>query len=339
MNITFFIGNGFDISLGLKTKYFDFYPYFLEHASKDNMIKNWMVDDKELWSDLEDELGRKIEEIQTEGQKEKFYEDKTELEILLLDYLENEQDKFLENDLETYIEVFLNSLANPFYGLSKVENGYLEDTFAAYSKEGLVYQLISFNYTSCLNQVMKLAREKSLTVELGRRRCALGDVFHIHGTLGAEMILGVNDESQVKSSFLVEDEEFLDTFIKARANESIGQGKINYVNQIIKKSHIIGIFGMSLGETDKMWWKKLVLWLGENSYNRLIIYIKGNDKIRSQLRRKLPTNIIRLKNQYKSKFLEKGSASEIKKEDLKKQIFIIFDSDIFDFLKENSESV
>ena len=34
MNVTFFIGNGFDINIGLKTKYSDFYPYFKKMPKK-----------------------------------------------------------------------------------------------------------------------------------------------------------------------------------------------------------------------------------------------------------------------------------------------------------------
>lgn len=38
MNITFFIGNGFDINLGLNTTYSSFYPYFIDKARENNMI-------------------------------------------------------------------------------------------------------------------------------------------------------------------------------------------------------------------------------------------------------------------------------------------------------------
>ena len=53
MNITFFIGNGFDINLGLNTKYSDFYPYFIEKSTITNMIRAWLQEDELLWSDLE----------------------------------------------------------------------------------------------------------------------------------------------------------------------------------------------------------------------------------------------------------------------------------------------
>lgn len=49
MNVTFLIGNGFDINLGLDTRYSDFYPYFIKNASSDNMIRNWISKDIELW--------------------------------------------------------------------------------------------------------------------------------------------------------------------------------------------------------------------------------------------------------------------------------------------------
>ena len=39
MNITFLIGNGFDINLGLKTRYTNFYPYYLEKYPEEMIAK------------------------------------------------------------------------------------------------------------------------------------------------------------------------------------------------------------------------------------------------------------------------------------------------------------
>ena len=36
MNIVYLIGNGFDINLGLNTRYCDFYKYYLESQQSDN---------------------------------------------------------------------------------------------------------------------------------------------------------------------------------------------------------------------------------------------------------------------------------------------------------------
>lgn len=58
MNITFLIGNGFDINLGLNTRYSDFYPYFIEKSSETNMIRKWLQKDELLWADLEEQIGK-----------------------------------------------------------------------------------------------------------------------------------------------------------------------------------------------------------------------------------------------------------------------------------------
>ena len=92
MNITFFIGNGFDINLGLNTKYSDFYPYFIEKSTITNMIRAWLQEDELLWADLEEQLGKELENVE-ESKREQFYEDKAELDGLLLEYLTQEQGK------------------------------------------------------------------------------------------------------------------------------------------------------------------------------------------------------------------------------------------------------
>lgn len=63
MNITFFIGNGFDLNLGLKTRYENFYEYFQMNSNEDNMIKGWINKKESLWSDLEEALGKSLSKI------------------------------------------------------------------------------------------------------------------------------------------------------------------------------------------------------------------------------------------------------------------------------------
>ena len=86
--------------------------------------------------------------------------------------------------------------------------------------------------------------------------------------------LGVNDVNQINSGFLKNDAEFLDTFIKRRMNNSIGQRKTEHAQKLIEDSHIICIFGMSIGSTDKMWWEEIVKWLNRSDNNKLVIYYK-----------------------------------------------------------------
>lgn len=41
MNITFMIGNGFDLHLGMKTRFIDMYDGYIKSASKDDVIRNF----------------------------------------------------------------------------------------------------------------------------------------------------------------------------------------------------------------------------------------------------------------------------------------------------------
>ena len=52
MNITFMIGNGFDLNLNLKTGYKDFYKYYIENT-KEDIISKSIKNNYELWADLE----------------------------------------------------------------------------------------------------------------------------------------------------------------------------------------------------------------------------------------------------------------------------------------------
>lgn len=60
---------------------------------------------------------------------------------------------------------------------------------------------------------------------------------------------------------------------------------------MIYDSFIICIFGMSIGNTDKMWWEKIIDWLKVNGDNKLIIFVKGFEE---ELKKKIPARTIRL---------------------------------------------
>lgn len=335
MNITFFIGNGFDLNLGLNTRYSDFYPFFIENASKDNMIKQWLTSDELLWADLEEQLGQKLKNVQKD-EKEKFYEDKTELDSLLLEYLENEQkrvsykgkEKKIADELARSLIAFANDL--PETGRNSIDS-----TNKVFENEDFHYCFISFNYTDILDQIVNITYELNSPIAThfyhgNLRNNFLDKLIHIHGTLNEEMILGVNDVSQINSTFLKDDSEFLDTFIKKWMNDNIGQRKTEHAQELIDESHIICIFGMSIGNTDRMWWEEITDWLMQSGYNKLIIYYKGFD---NELKKRFPSNIIRLNNKLKKEILEKGGKDieDSNVEDLKNQIFISYNSNIFNF--------
>lgn len=335
MNITFLIGNGFDINLGLNTWYSNFYPYFIEKASESNMIRAWIKKSELMWADLEKELGEKLSNVK-EGEEDKFYRDKAELDGLLLEYLSQEQKRMSTANKEQEIaDEFARSMTTFTSNLSETGRNAIYLTCNTYKNEEFKYCFICFNYTQVLDQIVDITRKLRTPITYhqansGKRANLLDKVLHIHGTLNEEMILGVNDINQINNTFLKNNTEFLDTFIKKRMNNSIGQRKTEHAKEVIEGSHIICIFGMSIGSTDKMWWEEIVNWLNRFEHNKLIIYYKGFE---DELKNKLPVNTIRLDNRLKKSLLEKGGANmdDPNIEKLKRRIFISYNPDIFNF--------
>lgn len=336
MNITFFIGNGFDINLGLQTKYSDFYTYFIDNASPDNMIKNWISKDIKLWADLEEKLGEELKHLDAQN-VEQFYEDKDELDLLLIDYLEKEQSKISTKESEDSIyETMKNSLNTITNNLSSFEKSSIETTLSAYSNEYYSYEFISFNYTNVLDRIVSICKSKnpiigSHTYGSVTKAHQIGAVKHIHGTTDAEMILGVNDPSQIHNEQLKKNVLFLNTIVKPHMNLMIGQQKEDGVKKVIESSHIICIFGMSIGNTDKIWWNRIMHWLSSNENNKLILFYKGFE---DNLRKKIPGKIIRLSDQLKTNMINQGNLkldTPNALARLKSRIMISFNSDIFTF--------
>lgn len=332
MNITFFIGNGFDINIGLQTRYQDFYPYFLEKSDTNNMIRTWLDQSDKLWSDLEENLGLEMGKVQEE-KLECFYKDKEELDSLLIEYLEREQDKYSVEDSDTIMKEFSRSMLDFYSELPTEDISAIKKVMEIYKDSEFVYSYITFNYTNILDRIIDLYDEKTRVIAThtgsGNRRVnRIGNVMHIHGTTDEEMILGVNDKEQIDNIILKNNDIFLDTFIKRRMNSAIRQRKTEKALEIINSSHIICIFGMSIGNTDKMWWEILTEWLINNNNNILLIYWKGYE---DALKKKLPARMVIIDNIIKRKLFDKGKGryDETYYDSIKDRIIITYNSRIF----------
>ena len=79
MRIVYIIGNGFDLSLGLKTKYSDFYNYLNQnYESCSPSLRGLLKDvgaDCELWSNMESALGLYTEKLKTDQELKDLYEE------------------------------------------------------------------------------------------------------------------------------------------------------------------------------------------------------------------------------------------------------------------------
>lgn len=282
MNITFLIGNGFDLNLGLATAYSDFVKYYKETDAEKNVLIKFrqdISDNEAHWSAAEIEMGRYTGTFKT-GQGEAFSECHTDFCKHLAAYLKQQQDRIDYDYIAKQIEqafANINALAKPY---PERERSVIEGIYSRYASERTTFNFINFNYTDTLDKCIALI--KSNQSVLGSHRSGstiynhrIGEVQHVHGTLESQMVFGVNDESQIAKPDIFEcdyGDIYEASFIKKQANENYRENTDSKVYNILKGSQLIYIYGMSIGETDSLWWEKICEWLAADPYHHLIMY-------------------------------------------------------------------
>ena len=225
MNITYLIGNGFDLNLGLKTKYTDFYPYFLANSSANNIIKNWLEEDMgddsriELWADLELVLGECTERLK-EDDLDQFYSDYDEMIDLLVKYLKQQQEKIFvkDEDLNDIVKELQRSFNAIMEQAPKKQKLELDKIFKKYLLQNRNYNFFSYNYTDTLNRILKIIpSDFRLVSHYPNYYSMISNKIQVHGSLDHGVILGVNDESQIKGDLIKNNPNI--TLIKKEANE------------------------------------------------------------------------------------------------------------------------
>ena len=277
MNITFFIGNGFDLNLDLNTSYKHFYKFFKNEAP-DNMIAQSINSDYEIWSDLELGLGEFTKTL-TVKQKEQFLDSKDEAEELLIKYMEKQNSRFHIVDEKALIKQIQNNIVNISREFTPKEQRHFQAVMNYSDK--INYQFIDFNYTDILDKIVVVIRKNLNPFSkriIGSQAFSdsIANPIHIHGTTKQNMILGVNDFSQISNPDFQNDSELLDYIVKPRLNENIGYYHSNDVQNVIKESKYICVFGMSIGDTDNCWWQSVVRWLLGSTDRRLVLYTRDD---------------------------------------------------------------
>lgn len=99
-------------------------------------------------------------------------------------------------------------------------------------------------------------------------------VMHIHGYTFKNMVLGLNDETQIKNPLLFDnqEEEYLNQIIKIKTNIMNEENIDTKVHELLKESNLIYIYGMSIGETDTMWWERICHIMKSDTSLHLIIH-------------------------------------------------------------------
>ncbi|MFR9543874.1 MAG: AbiH family protein [Rikenellaceae bacterium] len=100
---------------------------------------------------------------------------------------------------------------------------------------------------------------------------------HIHGYYDKDMVLGVNDISQIANDELKKEFQITDALVKPRCNQVTKHLVDNTCKRVIANSHLIFIFGSSIGASDKLWWDEIGKKLSSDPNTRLVIFYKDQE--------------------------------------------------------------
>ena len=268
-NITFMIGNGFDLNLGLKTSYSDMYKGYIESPSQNDsisLLKKLLEDDAplyETWGDFEMAMAKHATQYADE---DSFVTALRDFRRHLTTHLRKENEafaKFQHNSqgyMPSYRQEFDRSLDSFYKGQTpNVVREIDSRTRVAGSRK---YKFIVFNYTETFDSIARISRKfADITIS------------HIHGKLGEDILLGIDNLEQMSQTPFDCSEKTNRTFIKPKFNEEYDSERLNKTIAMIQNSDVICAFGVSFGESDKMWLDAVVDWLQESPTNHLVYYM------------------------------------------------------------------
>ena len=330
MNLIFMIGNGFDKNLGLKTSYTEFYDYYVNLPSKNEIIKKFKEDikneDYKNWADLELGLGEYSVNCTAEEDyiyiiKDVSKELKKYLELVLEEHI-------YENPIEKIRDEFLN-----FKQYLSNANQAIYDKFVK-KEQDLDINIINFNYTNTLERILKLKVPFQLNNKNIKGKTYYSNVkqhIHIHGNLKDSMILGVNDYTQIKNKNM-RTTNVIENIVKPTMNMNAETLREYDCEKIISEANIVVIYGMSIGETDKCWWEKLMLRFSQDP-SVLIIIVNYDGQIEYTFRQRFAYK----KREFKNRLLNyvtnndcQSNENELKTV-IENRIIVEFNTEMFKF--------
>lgn len=219
----YIIGNGFDLDLGIKSSYNDFFKSSqFEKLIKPNsdcdfakyLSKQVNNNTNIKWVDIEIELKRYVNNICSKSATS-FKEEFNSLTKALQSYLLS-VNVFNTNDESKGSVLLAKKIINDLHSNQSTT------------------RIINFNYTSNIVKLVEKFNRKNYSTELI-------DLIHVHGKLDDEIILGIEDGALIEQK-----EDFV--FLKK------GMYQV-YTNNKWHQSYLganeITIFGHSLGESDQ----------------------------------------------------------------------------------------
>jgi len=279
MRILYLFGNGFDLHVGLNTGYPDFLKYYLDQpypsaiSDIDKLCIKRLKDDINkkfnLWSQLELRFGQHMAQLgktSSDVRRMQF-----EFDIVNDDIREKLSEYIAKQDKRSVFadnakKQFLNDIVAPERHLRDFEKEQIENNIKSiWLRTPNVIDIITFNYTRTIEHLIGQPLVQTSSYEVH-------EPIHVHGYYDSRMVLGVNDASQIENDQLRRLTYVTNALVKPANNHTYGVAHTNKCSSLINNAQLICCYGLSFGETDKIWWKKICDELLNRSDLYVIIY-------------------------------------------------------------------
>ena len=275
MNITFLIGNGFDRALGLHTDYESFIKAYVL-KKEDQVLKGEIEPDSPLvkicedmkrnpktWADAERAFGKlKFSGMGTSpiAVYDKCYDDFVES---FDERIRAENERFLSGKQVPceMRDAFLTSLLRlDKHIVSSRRMPYLDYLC---SMGDAVLNFIDFNYTDTLQFILDATDgcPPQWEEKIPQNRVVhakVGSICHVHGSFANDdIVFGVDNDAQVVDENVRNYCRLTGGLLKAKVDENTRAGHEREAVKILKSSQLIVLYGLSFGETDMSWWRRV----------------------------------------------------------------------------------
>ena len=267
------MGNGFDLAQGIDTRYSDFYETKVKAASADGSIigklQKSITEKTETWADMEKGLGEFTGEMGGIDDLDATY---TFLRTNLRDYLKDEQAKLKASAKDLFDSRM--RLLQPGRGVPPETSDAINNQISNFTRtnKSVDIDIISFNYTDVVERAFGY---NGAEINLGKTSsdivAKVGHIYKVHGDLD-HMVMGVADESQITNKGLASNLDATELLMKPKYIAARRDYVWKHCYECISRADIIVLYGLSIGETDKNWWTKVVERVNGDSNVRVIIY-------------------------------------------------------------------
>ena len=238
--ITLIIGNGFDLDLGLKTRYAEFIESDYFKLMDDSPLKRLIIhkQKKENWVDLENCIKETAvsfsDEIIMNYLEEYNGLSKTFGITKINDHINIYGENQYKND--HYLDL-CNKLQNYLYSIDKFMNkdSYAFRTISFILKNFHDYEIYNFNYTP----LTELLSKQNITIDES-------SYFHIHGEIKTGIVLGCEEDASIHNSYIQSIKPY---------SRHYRENRLSYA---LQKSDKVIFFGHSFGKSDFSYFQRFL---------------------------------------------------------------------------------